>query len=109
LGSGYDITGQVTCGWVNTSSHEQCVNSVGVEQSYYSVSTASAALGNGTMTALATETKSWKSCPAEITAEATSSLSPTAAGSKSDACDSRGRYSIGMGLLVLAFSALLCA
>ena len=107
-----EITGQITCGWVNTSRHDQCVNSVSVEQSYYSISTASAAMGNGTTSATATESKTWKSCPADRTASATSSPSSTATGSKSDARLARGeakRYSIGMGLLMLAFSLLLSA
>ncbi|TVY65589.1 RNA 3'-terminal phosphate cyclase [Lachnellula suecica] len=113
------ITGQATCGWVNTSKHDQCDSSVSVEQSYHSASTASVAMIVSAMcntTATTTSvygsvaSKTWASCPSEITPSATSTPSATATGSKSDAPIVKGETkiaSIGTGLLMLAFGLLL--
>ncbi|TVY27576.1 RNA 3'-terminal phosphate cyclase [Lachnellula hyalina] len=108
------VTGSVTCGWVNTSTHEMCEISVSVEQSYYSLSTASAAMGNATasgdVATTATASKTFASCPAELTPTATSSAAATATGSKSNAVRVKGEVgmiSVGTGLLMLGFGMLL--
>lgn len=98
-------TGQATCGWVNTSQHDQCESSVSVEQSYYSVSTA---MGNATATASASKT--FDSCPADFTPSATSTPTATAMGSKSDARSARGEKgvaSIGTGVILLGLGLFL--
>ncbi|TVY39868.1 hypothetical protein LOCC1_G004307 [Lachnellula occidentalis] len=107
------VTGHVTCGWVNTSRHDMCEISVSVEQSYYSLSTASAAMGNATATGgadtTATASKTFASCPADFTPTATSSPTATATGSKSKAGRVKGEMgivSVGTGLLMLGFGML---
>jgi hypothetical protein len=103
------VIGQATCGWVNTSWHDQCEISVSVEQSYYSASPATA-LGNAISSAEPTASKTFASCPAAITPSTTSTPSATATGTKSGARHAKGETkmaSVGTGLLMLGFSLLL--
>ncbi|KAH8660806.1 hypothetical protein BGZ60DRAFT_530811 [Tricladium varicosporioides] len=74
------IMGSVTCGWANTSRHDQCEISVSIEKSAYSSSASKSlysAMGNTTAIATITSTKTWPSCPAQTTASTTSTPTPT--------------------------------
>ncbi|KAH6674860.1 hypothetical protein B0J14DRAFT_23124 [Halenospora varia] len=97
-----NIMGSVSCGWANTSRHDQCEISVSIEKSAYS-STASkqslySAMGNATATT--TSTKTWPSCPAQTTASATST--PTATSSRSNARSIRRDGSLVLASILVA-------
>jgi hypothetical protein len=74
---GFDdsIQGQVTCGWVNVSAHDECEISLAVESSYSATATSFASVEpwDNRTTATATTTRPASSCPAQQTANSITS------------------------------------